>query len=219
MQEPLLRPRRPFARCEERVTRLDDEVERIQRLDQCSDRAWRNRTSASAGSSLGQSSSAACKTASRPDRPRTRMRDRLLRAAAGAPRVSPSVSAPAARSSSSALSNGERASRRGPRASERLDPLRRRLMLLRPFRTGDLRVRDVPHEQVTEDVLGLIADRRLRSRRTNSFRSRECRRSSAPLRSRPPMRSSAPSQNTFPTTDASWRSSFSSTEARLVAPR
>jgi hypothetical protein len=43
---------------------------------------------------------------------------------------------------------------------EQLDPLGRPLVFLRPRRPRDLRVRDVPDEQVAEDVLVLVSDGR-----------------------------------------------------------
>src|SRR5439155_25357298 len=43
---------------------------------------------------------------------------------------------------------------------ERLDPLGRTAVLLRPLGTGDLAVRNIPDEHVAEGVLHLAADRR-----------------------------------------------------------
>ena len=58
-------------------------------------------------------------------------------------------------------------------------------------------------------IFRLAGDRRRRSRRTNSLRSRAWSRSSSRHRSPP----SAPSQNVLPTAAASWSSSFSSADS------
>ena len=72
-------------------------------------------------------------------------------------------------------SSGARASRRDPRAAQRLDPLCGEPMLLGSSRTRDLPVGHVSDEEVAEGVLTLSPTDGRRSRRTNSFRSSLCR--------------------------------------------
>ena len=99
-----------------------------------------------------------------------------------------------------------------PVPGERLDPARCQPVHVRPPFAGDLAVGNVAYEDMPERVLVVFpATDVRRSRRTNSLRSRSCKRSSASLRDRDcRYRAAAPSQKTLPRTAPSCKSAFSS---------
>ena len=162
-QEPLLRPRRLFAHGEKRVTRLDDELEGIQRLDQ----VLRSRM---AEQDLGE-----FRIVARPELQgglvealRGRIGRQRERAIAG---LAEAKARPTGQPFGLGTCRPIELERRQVmvsehlgvvvRAPERLDPPRRRLMLPGGVPHAGLGVRDVTDQQVAEDVLGLVAHRRL----------------------------------------------------------
>ena len=84
---------------------------------------------------------------------------------------------------------------------------------VRPAGARDLAVRDITDEQVAEGVLRLAGNGRTALTPHELLRSSSCRRSSSVQRSPLPRWATAPSQKTFPSTDASWSTCFSSGES------